>query len=59
MNPLQDHAIVLRLTDFSETSQIATVFSAEHGSLRLIAKGARRSTKTKFAAGLGAIERTR
>ncbi len=52
-----DEALVLRLADYSETSQIATLFSADHGLLRLIAKGARRSTKQRFAAGLDLLER--
>ncbi|MEW6251724.1 MAG: DNA repair protein RecO [Planctomycetota bacterium] len=56
MSPNKDLAIVLRLSDFAETSQIATVFTAGHGQLRLIAKGARRGTKTRFAAGLDLLE---
>ncbi len=56
MPVLNDEAVVLRLTDFSETSQIATLFSAAHGQLRLIAKGARRSTKQRFATGLDLLE---
>ena len=56
MTPLTDHAVVLRLSEFAETSQIVTLFGAEHGLLRLIAKGARRSTKTKFAAWLDLLE---
>jgi len=51
-----DQAVVLRLTEYSETSQIATLFSAQHGLVRLIAKGARRSTKKQFAAGLDLLE---
>ncbi|HPM24149.1 MAG TPA: DNA repair protein RecO [Phycisphaerae bacterium] len=57
MNPLKDEAVVVRLTEFSETSQIVTLFAAQHGLLRLIAKGARRSTKTRFSAGLDLLER--
>lgn len=56
MTPLTDEAVVLRLTDFSETSQIATLFGAAHGLLRLIAKGTRRSTKKRFAVGLDLLE---
>ena len=44
------------MTEFSETSQIVTLFCAAHGLLRLIAKGARRSTKQRFAAGLDLLE---
>jgi DNA repair protein RecO (recombination protein O) len=39
-------AIVLRTTDYSESSQILTLWSEEHGKLRAIAKGARRSPKS-------------
>jgi len=56
MNSQTDHAIVLRLTEYSETSQITTLFSERHGQLRLIAKGARRSTRKRFAAGLDLLE---
>lgn len=51
-----DEAIVLRLADYSETSQVASLFTAEHGLVRLIAKGARRSTKQRFATGLDLLE---
>jgi len=51
-----DHAIVLRLTDYSETSQIVTLFTAQAGLVRLIAKGSRRGTRTRFAAGLDLLE---
>ncbi len=51
-----DHAVVLRLTDYSETSQIATFFTRDNGRLRLIAKGSRRGTKKRFAAGLDLLE---
>ena len=56
MPPQTDEAVVLRLTEYSETSQIATLFGARYGLLRLIAKGARRSTKTRFAVGLDLLE---
>jgi DNA repair protein RecO (recombination protein O) len=56
MTPLRDDAIVLRLAEYSETSQIVTLFGAAHGQLRLIAKGVRRSTKTRVAAGLDLLE---
>lgn len=51
-----DEAIILRLTEYSETSQILTCFGRAAGLLRLIAKGARRSTKKHFAAGLDLLE---
>jgi DNA repair protein RecO (recombination protein O) len=56
MNPSQDEAVVVRLTEYSETSQIVTLFSARHGLLRLIAKGARRGTKQRPSAGLDLLE---
>ena len=56
MAPQSDEAVVLRLTEYSETSQIASLFTARHGLLRLIAKGVRRSTKKRFAVGLDLLE---
>lgn len=52
----RDNAVVLRLSDYSETSQIVTLFTNDAGLVRLIAKGARRSTKTRFAVGLDLLE---
>lgn len=51
-----DYAIVLRLVDYSETSQIASLFTAENGLVRLIAKGLRRSTKSRISVGLDLLE---
>ncbi len=56
MTPQTDQAVVLRLTDYSETSQIVTVFAAAHGLLRLIAKGARRATRKRASTGLDLLE---
>ncbi|RMF86111.1 MAG: DNA repair protein RecO [Planctomycetota bacterium] len=56
---LQDDAIVLRLVDYSETSQITTLMTRATGVVRLIAKGVRRSTKTRFSPGLDLMERGR
>lgn len=56
MSTKTDQAVVLRLTEYSETSQIVTLFTATHGAVRLIAKGARRSTRRHFAAGLDLLE---
>jgi DNA repair protein RecO (recombination protein O) len=53
---VHDDAIVLRLADFSETSQVATLFAADGGQLRLIAKGIRRGTRTRVAPGLDLLE---
>ncbi len=52
----RDQAIVLRLTDYSETSQIATLFAADAGLLRLIAKGIKRGTSKRFATGMDLLE---
>lgn len=57
MSPQKDEAVVVRLTEYSETSQIVTLYSAGHGQLRLIAKGARRGTKKRPAVGLDLLER--
>jgi DNA repair protein RecO (recombination protein O) len=52
----KDNGFVLRLTEFSETSQIVTLFTERSGQVRLIAKGARRSTSKRFSAGLDQLE---
>src|SRR5207253_9504853 len=44
-------ALVLRTTDFSETSRIATLWSREFGKLRVLAKGGRR-LKSNFEVAL-------
>jgi DNA repair protein RecO (recombination protein O) len=51
-----DEAVVLRLSDYSETSQIVTLFAARAGLVRLIAKGSRRGTRRRFAPGLDLLE---
>lgn len=51
-----DYAIVLRLAEYSETSQIATLFTRGAAIARVIAKGARKSTKTRVSAGLDLLE---
>jgi DNA repair protein RecO (recombination protein O) len=40
---LKDEAICIRTVDYSETSQIVTFFTREHGKLGVIAKGAKRA----------------
>jgi DNA repair protein RecO (recombination protein O) len=42
---VRDRCICLRRTEYSETSQILTLFSRGHGIVRAIAKGAHRRTK--------------
>jgi DNA repair protein RecO (recombination protein O) len=54
-----DRCICLRKTEFSETSQILTLFSREHGIVRLMAKGAHRRTKagaSKFDGGIDFLD---
>lgn len=53
---MKDHAVVLRLVDFSETSQVATVFTHDAGKVSILAKGIRRGTKTRIAPGLDLLE---
>src|SRR3954465_15987768 len=50
-NYLTDHAICLRVTDFSETSQIVGLFTREHGLVPLIAKGSKRTSKKNTMSG--------
>jgi len=52
VNPLmitKTEAIVLKTVDFSESSIIATLFTRKHGTIAVIAKGARKP-KNKFSA---------
>ncbi len=46
---IRDSVLVLRVTPFSETSVILTVFSRSHGKLALLVKGARRKVKNGSA----------
>ena len=49
----KDQAVCLRVTDYSETSQIVTFFTRDHGKLGAIAKGSKRIKSAAFG---GAIE---
>ena len=54
-----DRGICLRKYEYSETSQILTLFAREHGLLRVIAKGAHRKTKvgaSKFGGGVDLLD---
>lgn len=56
---VHDRCICLRKTEYSETSQILTLFSREHGIIRAIAKGAHRKTKagaSKFGGGIDLLD---
>jgi len=46
---VRDEAVVLRRFEFSETSQVIVCFTRDHGKVRLLAKGVKRSTRTRFA----------
>lgn len=48
---LTDDGICLRVTDFSETSQIVGMFTRRHGLVPLIAKGAKRPSKKNVMSG--------
>jgi len=56
---VRDRCICLRKIEYSETSQILTLFAREHGITRVIAKGAHRRTKagaSKFDGGLDLLD---
>jgi DNA repair protein RecO (recombination protein O) len=55
MAMVSDRCICLRKVEYSETSQILTLFARNHGRVQLIAKGAHRRTKagaSKFDGGV-------
>lgn len=51
-----DRGVVLRRLEYSESSQIVVLFTGRHGKIRAIAKGVRRNTKKRFAAGIDLLE---
>lgn len=53
---IQDDALSLRRIDYSETSQILAMYTRTYGQVRVIAKGIKRSTKKRFAAGIDLLE---
>ena len=53
---IRDSAVVLRRLDYSETSQVIVFFTRDHGKIRAIGKGLKRSTKTRFAVGLDLLD---
>jgi DNA repair protein RecO (recombination protein O) len=56
---VHDRCICLRKVEYSETSQILTLFGREHGLVRVIAKGAHRTTKagaSKFDGGVDLLD---
>ncbi len=56
MSLISDQAIVLRRLDYSETSQILALFTRAHGQVRVIAKGIKRGTRSRFAVGIDLLE---
>ncbi len=56
MGTIKDEVVVLRRLDFSESSEVLALFGREHGKVRAIAKGVRRSTKTRFAIGVDLLD---
>jgi DNA repair protein RecO (recombination protein O) len=56
---VSDHCICIRKTEFSETSQILTLFSRQFGLVRVMAKGAHRRTKagaSRFDGGIDLLD---
>lgn len=49
---IQDEGIVLRSVDYSNTSQILTIFTKNFGKVAIMAKGIRKISKKKFDPGL-------
>jgi DNA repair protein RecO (recombination protein O) len=59
MSMVPDRCICLRKFEYSETSQILTLFGRAHGVVRVIAKGAHRTTKagaSKFGGGIDLLD---
>src|SRR6185437_12480053 len=59
MPMVADQCLCLRKVEYSETSQILSLFSREHGVFRAIAKGAHRRTKagaSKFDGGIDLLD---
>lgn len=51
MSAIKDHAVCLHRKEYSETSQLVTLFARASGKIRAIAKGSRRS-KGRFGGGI-------
>jgi DNA repair protein RecO (recombination protein O) len=56
MPTIKDTAIVLRLVDWSETSQIVGLLTREHGKIAATAKGSKRQTPSVMAKFSGGLE---
>ena len=56
---VSDRCVCLRKVAYSETSQILLLFARNHGLVRVIAKGAHRTTKagaSKFGGGIDLLD---
>ena len=49
---IKDNAIILRRSDYSETSQVATLFTEQTGKVSALAKGAKRPKNRSFSGGI-------
>ncbi len=52
----RDRCVCVRKVEYSETSQILTLFGREHGLLRVIAKGSHRATKAGYSKFDGGVD---
>lgn len=51
-----DSACVLTRLDYSETSQVLVLFTRNHGKVRILGKGTKRSTRTRFQPGIDLLD---
>ncbi len=56
MARFRDNAVCIRLIDWSETSQIVALLTEEHGQVRGVAKGSKRTSPSSVARYSGGIE---
>ncbi len=53
---VRDRAVALRRFEYSETSQVLVLLTREHGKVRVLARGVKRSTKQRFAAAVDVLD---
>ena len=56
MSTIKDEAVILKRLDYSETSQVMAIFTHNHGKVRALAKGVKKSTRTRFAPALDLLD---
>lgn len=56
MSRFKDQAVCIRLSDWSETSQVVTLLTQTHGKIRGLAKGSRRLSPSSIAKFSGGFE---